>query len=90
MSKTNIALILVALSGIPWGLYWLPIRGLEEAGVAGLWSIILFNATPMVMLLPFALYRWRQFIAGGRNLHTAALLSGVALATVLATSPFGV
>jgi len=40
------------LSGSAWGLYWLPLRTIEQAGMAGSWSIVLVNACPLIVLFP--------------------------------------
>ena len=65
MRTENLAKIAVALSGIAWGLFWIPLRGLNGAGIDAFWSFIAFNAMPAIILLPLFLGRWRQQRAGG-------------------------
>jgi drug/metabolite transporter (DMT)-like permease len=65
MRTENLAKLAVALSGIAWGLFWIPLRGLNAAGIDAFWSFIIFNATPAIILLPLFLARWRQQRAGG-------------------------
>ena len=65
MRSENLAKLAVALSGIAWGLFWIPLRGLNGAGIDAFWSFIIFNATPAIILLPLFLARWRQQRAGG-------------------------
>ena len=50
-SDTSLSLLIV-LSGSAWGLYWLPLRTIEHAGMAGSWSIVLVNACPLIVLFP--------------------------------------
>ena len=71
---------MIFLAAAVWGLYWVPIRGLEQLGVMGPWSIAYFNACPILVLVP-ALFIWR------RSLHinfTPAVFAGVILGIGLA------
>ena len=65
MRTENLAKLAVALSGIAWGLFWIPLRGLNGAGIDAFWSFVTFNALPAVILLPLFLVRLRQQRAGG-------------------------
>jgi len=69
----------VALSGAAWGIYWIPLRALDEAGVEGVWAIVLFYILPTVLLLPVFLMRRRAFLQGGWTFHLAGILAGTAL-----------
>ena len=73
MRTENLAKLAVALSGIAWGLFWIPLRGLNGAGIDAFWSFIIFNATPAIILLPLVLARWRQQRAGGPWLFAIGL-----------------
>ena len=73
MRSENLAKLAVALSGIAWGLFWIPLRGLNGAGIDAFWSFIIFNATPAIILLPLFLARWRQQRAGGPWLFAIGL-----------------
>lgn len=78
-SNQNIALIAVALSGLIWGILWIPLRTLHNAGIDGLWSVVIFYAFPMIMLTPFYFMRWRHLIQGGTALHLPILLAALGL-----------
>ncbi|MDG2356164.1 MAG: DMT family transporter [Paracoccaceae bacterium] len=54
-SDTSLSLLIV-LSGSAWGLYWLPLRTIEQAGMAGSWSIVLVNACPLIVLFPLLIF----------------------------------
>lgn len=41
-----------AIAAILWGLFWYPLRLLEEMGVPGLWSSLIIYAFAMLFLLP--------------------------------------
>ena len=66
-------------AGAIWGIFWLPLRAINEAGVHGMWSSVIWFAVPAVILLPMALHRWDSIKSGGIDLQITAFLSGLAL-----------
>ncbi|MCY4463414.1 MAG: DMT family transporter [Albidovulum sp.] len=54
-SDRTLGAIVVLSSGI-WGLYWLPLRVTEANGVSNAWSIALFNACPILVMLPYLVF----------------------------------
>lgn len=52
--------IFLTLSAGVWGLYWLPLRAIEEVGVSGSWSVTFFNACPLLVLIPLLIFNYRQ------------------------------
>ena len=52
MNRENSAMLAVALSGPAWGIFWIPLRALGEAGIAGAWAVGLFYALPALLLAP--------------------------------------
>lgn len=70
---------IVFSSGL-WGLFWLPIRAIEEAGVAALWTgPVIFTAVSLV-LLPVALIRFRHLGRDAGSLILTGALTGSAFA----------
>ena len=70
----------VALIAAAWGLYWLPVRALDDAGLGGAWGTVAITGLAALSLAPFAL---RQYRAAGRAdpLALAAIaLGGAAFA----------
>ena len=65
----------VAIGAMLWGLFWLPVRAIEQTGVSVMWTGPVIFATVTVALLPAAVSRWRRFRAAG-----PVLLSGGTLA----------
>ena len=55
-----------------WGLYWLPVREIEAAGLSASFSVGLFNACPLVVLIPIILFDFRR----QRQSFAPALLIG--------------
>ena len=66
-------------AGAVWGLFWIPLRALEEAGIHGLWITVVYFLIPTVFLTPVTLKRWKHVKKGGLSLQLTAMLSGGAL-----------
>lgn len=52
----------LALSASAWGLYWFPLRSIENAGLTGAWSVAFFNSTPLILLCPLLLFQYRKLV----------------------------
>lgn len=69
--------IAVTLAAGLWGVYWIPQRMLEAAGLTGGWSTIAQYLVSCVLLLPFAVRRFLRGQQTGLGLPlTGALLGG--------------
>ena len=75
----NIAKIACTIAGAIWGLYWIPVRALHDAGIQGLWATAVFYLVPLVLMLPIALLRWRQIISAGWMMQGIAIIGGLCL-----------
>src|SRR5210317_1062813 len=65
----------LALSAGVWGLYWFPLRTIENAGLSGSWSVVFFNACPLILLCPLLAFNFRQLIGVlGPTLLAAAMI----------------
>jgi len=67
LSKNNSDItvsVVVFISAAIWGLYWLPLRKIEQAGVGSSWSVLAVYVVPFLFLLPWAIIRrhalWRN------------------------------
>jgi drug/metabolite transporter (DMT)-like permease len=72
--------VLLAGSAL-WGLFWLPLRLLEEAGLAGLWAIILIytGATAALLFLARRVLRaLKRFAAALLGIGLSGAVSGIA------------
>ena len=79
VSLENRAKLACLYAGAVWGLFWIPLRALEDAGLHGLWVLVVYFAVPTLCLLPIGIWRWKHFKAGGLQLQITAMLSGLAL-----------
>lgn len=55
MGKTVLASAVVLLTGILWGVYWVPVRDVAERGLDGAWGTGAITLSAALCLLPFVL-----------------------------------
>lgn len=73
------AMVAVAVAGVAWGIFWIPLRALDASGIVGVWAVIFFYLLPTILLAPIIVLRRRQIVNGGWPLQVAGALAGVAL-----------
>ena len=66
-------------AGAVWGLFWIPLRELEDAGFHGLWITVVYFLIPALCLVPVTIWRWKYVKRGGFQLQLTAIISGGAL-----------
>ena len=66
-------------AGAVWGLFWIPLRALEDAGINGLWITVVYFLIPTICLIPIVLSRWQHVKQGGISLQLTTMMSGGAL-----------
>lgn len=67
-------------AGAVWGLFWIPLRDLEEAGINAIWITSTYFLVPAICVLPILIYRWQHIVRGGLSMQLTVLSSGAALA----------
>ena len=75
-------------AGAVWGLFWIPLRAMEEAGLHNLWITTIYFTVPALCMLPILGLRWRATWRGGLTLQLTVLVSGAALALYSASIVF--
>jgi drug/metabolite transporter (DMT)-like permease len=73
------ASLAVAYSGVAWGLFWIPLRGMDRAGVTDAWATVLFYAVPLLFFLPWIVRNWRRIARCGWSLHFIGITTGASL-----------
>lgn len=73
-----LASLVVVGTGALWGVYWLPVRRLSEAGLPGAWGTLAIVAAAALLLAPSALRRRRQLVAADPLTLAAVALGGAA------------
>ena len=71
----------VAAGSAIWGLFWIPLRYLEQAGISGLWSVALVLAAALIPAL--ALTIWKDELKELTTLNGWLVGFALSLATVL-------
>lgn len=66
----------VAVASGAWGLYWLPQRAFEEAGLTGGWGTIAQYLVPLVLMAPLVAWRRMKGRATGLGMPLLGLLLG--------------
>ena len=66
-------------AGAVWGLFWIPLRELEDAGFQGLWITVVYFLIPALCLIPVTIWRWKYVKRGRFQLQITAIISGGAL-----------
>ncbi|MDG2300015.1 MAG: DMT family transporter [Planktomarina sp.] len=79
ISLENRAKLAILYAGGVWGLFWIPLRALEDVGLHGLWVTVVYFIVPTLCLVPIAFWRRKHFRAGGFQLQITAMVSGGAL-----------
>ena len=69
---------IIVVSSCSWGLYWLPLRSIEEAGIVGSWSIVFVNACPLLILVPLLLFNLDQLKIYQKPIFFAGFMIGAA------------
>ena len=72
-------------AGAMWGLFWVPLRHMAEAGIHEVWITPLYFLVPTVIALPLVIIRLPSIMRGGMTLQLTMLASGTAL-TLYSTS----
>ena len=83
MSGNGVALLASAvtlLTGMVWGVYWLPVRALGEMGLAGAWGTLAIALAAAGALMPFAAADRRSLLAADGLALASTALGGAAFA----------
>ena len=78
MTKQTWAKLAALLAGLAFGIYWIPIRALEDHGLPGLWAVFTFNFMATLILFPLIIHRWRCLVPGRKKLHAGTFMAGLA------------
>ncbi len=74
------ASLAVAYSGIAWGLFWIPLRFMDRAGITDAWATVVFYGIPFVLFIPWIVKNWRRIWRCGWSLHFIGMATGGSLA----------
>jgi len=77
--------VAIAIGAAFWGLYWIPIRGIEQAGVHAFWTGPVIFGFSTLLFIPIVLFRIHNYIAHWRQIVVPGLLAGFAFALYIAS-----
>ena len=77
--------VALAFGAALWGLYWIPIRGIEQAGVAAIWTGPTIFGASILFFAPLLVLRFRNFVGPWRHILMPGLLAGFAFALYIAS-----
>ncbi|MCP4471166.1 MAG: DMT family transporter [Gammaproteobacteria bacterium] len=77
--------VAIAVGAAFWGLYWIPIRGIEQAGVQAFWTGPVIFGFSSLLFMPIVLFRIHNYIAHWRQIVIPGLLAGFAFALYIAS-----
>lgn len=86
INPSNAAKLACIYAGLVFGIFWIPLRALAEAGFPGIWASVVFNAVAFIFVFPWFCYRWRFLVSAKRHFHVAAFV--IAVAFILYTAAF--
>jgi len=69
---------IIVVSSCAWGLYWLPLRSIEQSGIVGSWSIVLVNACPLIILVPLIFFNLDKLKKYPKPILFAGIMIGAA------------
>lgn len=75
MKTTLIASAVVLITGIFWGIYWVPVRALAELGFDGAWGTAAITLAALIFMFPIVLVN-RSALRGQDILGIAAIMLG--------------
>ena len=79
MNQERTARYCLLIGGVFWGLYWIPLKKVESAGLSGAAPSALVFAAAFVMILPLVVWRWQSLLARKGDLMLAGLLAGASI-----------
>ena len=78
MTKSNKGAIIIFFSAALWGLFWIPLRYIEESGLTGLWAVTVVFVAGGVFAIPIFLYQMIRYSLPFASLLVVGFLMGLA------------
>ena len=78
LKSDKIVSLIIVVSSCAWGLYWLPLRSIEQSGIVGSWSIVLVNACPLIILVPLIFFNLDKLKKYPKPIFFAGIMIGAA------------
>ena len=76
-SRASLACI---YSGVAWGLFWIPLRLMDRAGITDAWATVVFYGIPLILFIPWIVKNWLRIWRCGWQIHFIGIATGGSLA----------
>lgn len=76
--KSFLPTLIVLITGVLWGVYWIPVRSLADAGLTGAWGTFAITMAAFVLLFPIAARHGFAPIRTSAGAAVAMMIGGVA------------
>lgn len=77
-SRIGLPSVAAVTAGAFWGIYWMPLRRVEELGATGPWATLLTVFCGLLVMAPFAWAMRARLLATGRPVVLSMMLGGAA------------
>lgn len=74
----NTLSLAIFISAAVWGLYWIPLRAIENIGIPGSWTVPFFNACPLLVLIPIFILYFKKIQGNWKVTFSASIMIGFA------------
>lgn len=81
VSTQTLAKLASLYAGLIFGVYWIPLRKLEDAGLGEMLPAMVFNAIPMILMLPVIVWRWPKIRRAPLQFHITGAIVGLSIVT---------
>lgn len=81
VSTQTLAKLASIYAGLIFGIYWIPLRKLEGAGLGEMLPAMVFNAIPMILILPVIVWRWPKIRQAPLHFHVTGAIVGLSIVT---------
>jgi len=79
VTTTQRASLACLYAGAVWGVFWYPLKVLENSGISGVWATAVYFFVSAVAVSPVLVKRARQLAEAGIPLQLTCIMSGSAL-----------
>lgn len=80
MNPVILASLIIVIGASAWGVYWIPVREIEAAGVENGWAVVVFNAPALIAALIAPFFLGPVPVRASRLIMIAGALAGAGLA----------
>lgn len=77
-AQTLLPTFIIMATGVLWGVYWIPVRAMDDLGLTGAWGTLAVVVGALLVLVGFALRQGLSVLAANWGATVAMLIGGAA------------